>query len=683
MRKFFLTIFGCTCSFLGGFTQQKFRPPAYPLLTSDPYFSIWSFTDTLHADTTRHWTGTPEALTCLLRAGSKTYTVMGSGHPDSPSAIQTSVVVAATQTQYRFSCGSVNLELTFTSPLLPQNLDILSRPVSYISWKVTSHIKITVPVQLYLAAAGSLAVNTPDQQIVWDAVETNMLHAVKLGTAAQQILGKKGDDLRIDWGWLYLAVPREYRSVTTVLQQDTAVAQFTRTGMLQGFDLDTPRAAQERPAQLCTSISLGRLTKAGVSGHILLAYDDGYSIEYFHHWLRPWWRRIPGMTVQKMLDSAATGFTAVYKACHTFDAKLRQEALHTGGPHYADLCSLVYRQAIAAHKLVAGPGGQPLLFNKECFSNGSIGTVDVTYPSSPVFLRYNPLLLEALMEPIFYYSESGLWKKPIAAHDVGTYPIADGQTYPEDMPVEECGNMILLTTAVTRATHSVSFARKHWATLTLWARYLKGQGFDPANQLCTDDFAGHLAHNANLSIKAILALAGYGRMAGLLGDKNTEAGYTALATQDAMQWIRMDEDSGHYSLNFGHHGTWSQKYNLVWDKVLDLHIFPVQVAATEIRYYLTRQNKFGLPLDSRKTYTKSDWILWTATLAEDRKDFLGLTDPVWKYVTETPSRVPVSDWHETLDGKKVGFQARSVVGGYFMPMLYAYWHPLTVRGKAE
>jgi len=339
------------------------------------------------------------------------------------------------------------------------------------------------------------------------------------------------------------------------------------------------------------------------------------------------------------------------------------------GTEYAELCALAYRQSIAAHKLVESPKGELLLLSKENDSNGSIGTVDITYPSAPLFLNYNPELTKALLNFIFEYSESGRWEKPFAAHDVGTYPIANGQTYGGDMPVEESGNMLILAYAIARAEGNADYAAKHWTVLNTWADYLLENGLDPENQLCTDDFAGHFAHNANLSVKAILGIASFGYLAKMQGKDEIADHYLSAAKEMGKQWETMALDGDHYRLTFDKAGTWSQKYNLIWDKILDMGIFDEQVRKREVTYYLTKQNKYGLPLDNRDTYTKSDWIVWTATLAEDLETFNKFVKPVHTFMNETVDRVPMSDWIYTDKPQRRGFKARAVVGGYFMKML--------------
>ncbi|MDR2953946.1 MAG: DUF4965 domain-containing protein [Prevotella sp.] len=576
------------------------------------------------------------------------------------AAVQKSVDVQATQTYYTFDCGNVELKLTFMAPLLMDDLNLISRPVNYISYDINSLDGAGHDVEIYFEAAPNWAVNVPSQANKGEGFEKDGLIFLKTGSVAQKILGKRGDDIRIDWGYFYLSAEKE-NATCNVGNPYEMRNSFAKDGKLGGD------VSSKDNASLAIAQSLGN--KSSVSGKILIGYDDIYSIQYFKENLRPYWNKKGDKTIEQAFAEANSEYAKLKTRCSNFDYELMTDATKAGGKEYADLCALAYRQSIHAHKLVEAPNGDLLFLSKENNSNGSIGTVDITYPSSPMYLYYNPELLKGMMNQIFFYSESGQWTKPFPSHDVGTYPWANGQTYGGDMPVEESGNMLALTAAIARVEGNAKYAEKHWKELTIWTDYLVEKGLDPENQLCTDDFAGHFAHNINLSMKAIMGIASYGYLADMLGKKDVAEQYTNKAKEMAQEWMKMADDGDHYRLTFDKPGTWSQKYNLIWNKVLKLNIFPESVAQKEIPYYLTKQNEYGLPLDSRMSYSKSDWIVWTATLADDNETFQKFISPVHKFYNETTDRVPMSDWYYTDSKKHVGFKARSVVGGYYMKML--------------
>ncbi len=662
------------CYFAALPLQAQERPPVVPLVTHDPYFSIWSMADHLTDIDTRHWTGVDQPLAGLIRIDNVPYRYMGADPRQVPAMQQVSLEVTPLHTIYTFETAGVRLQVTFFTAAFPNDLDALSRPVDYLTWNITSTDGRAHAVDLLLDVSPVVAVNTNDQDVTWGRSMLPGMQVLRVGSRDQRILNREGDNLRIDWGYFYLAVPDQPGA--TLATVNNAMQSFVASGNLaQSDDMDMPLEPRNRAAHLAVDFHAQASPAGPVNRHVLLAYDDSYSIEYLGRKLRPYWRR-GNQTAAGMLAVSEAQYQQLEEKGKHFDAELTADLARAGGKDYAWLATLAYRQTFAAHGFAIDVDDTPMLFPKENFSNGCISTVDVLYPSSPFFLFFNPTLLEAQLKPVLEYSALPRWKFPFAPHDLGTYPLADGQVYgggelteENQMPVEESANMLIMMDALGRAQGNQHLAEQYWPQLTKWADYLLTDGLDPANQLSTDDFAGHLAHNANLSIKAIEGIDAYAQMATKLGKMDIAGKYASSAKQMAAQWAVMALDGDHYKLAFDKPGTWSQKYNLVWDMLLGMDLFPPSLRKTELAFYLQHLNQYGLPLDNRADYTKLDWELWTATLTDEPSQFTALMDPIAKWLRETPTRVPLGDWYDTKTGVALHFQARSVVGGVFVKAL--------------
>ena len=670
-----LTALSSTSIFAAG---TSFRPPAVPLVANDPYLSVWSFNDRLTDADTHHWTGKPMTLASLVRIDGKPYRLMGAQPKDVPAFEQTNLEVLPTRTIYTFAGAGVRVTLTFMTPMLPDDLDVLTRPVTYVTWSAVSTDGNAHQVSAMLAAGADLAVNTPDQEVVARREKFGELDALVIGSEAQPVLRSKGDDHRIDWGYLYLTAPNAAPNAASsaIATDATLASEFASNGKLSTKDdARFPRSVREGHPAAAVAVDLGSVSAVVTSRYAIVAYDDLFSIQYMKKNLRPYWCR-NGMEAGELIQKSAKEYASLAERCAKFDEELLSDARNAGGDAYATICALAYRQSLAAQKVVADANDMPLSFSKENFSNGCIATADVFYPQLPHFLLMSPALAKAALVPMLNYAMSDRWKFDFAPHDLGTYPQANGQAYgggerteENQMPVEESGNLMILLAAVAKIDGNADFAGKYWPAVQKWAKFLEAKGFDPENQLCTDDFAGHLAHNTNLSVKAIVGLGCYAMLADMRGDVSEAARVRKIAQEFAARWVKEADDGDHFRLTFDKPSTWSQKYNLVWDKLLDLNLFPREVAQREIKFYLTKQNKYGLPLDSRKSYTKLDWIVWTATLADTREDFDAFMSPIVTFLNESPSRVPMTDWYHTDSGKQSGFQARPVVGGVFIKML--------------
>ena len=649
------------------------RPPSVPLVTHDPYLSIWSPADRLTDADTVHWTGKTQCLASLVRIDAKVFRLLGKNPAGVPALPQTSVEVLPLRTIYSFAGEGVKVSLTFMTPALPDDLMIYSRPVTYITWTSQSTDGKEHEVAFSLTASAEITVNTANEKVICNRRDTADLVVLKTGSKDQLILGMKGDDLRINWGYLYIAAPKSEK-----IQN----ANFDKA--LESDGLENKPAALESASAVNANFSFQsiKVKTQPVSRWLMLAYDDEYSIQYFKKNLRPYWRR-NGDDAAVLLKKSAADYATLTKRCEKFDAELMADLRKVGGEKYARLGALAYRQTMAGTKLVADENGQPLLFPKENTSNGCIGTADVIYPLAPFCLLFSPSLTKAMLVPLLDYASSPRWKFPFAPHDLGTYPLANGQVYgggerTEDnqMPVEESANLIILTTALAEMEGNADFAGKYWPVLEKWAAYLKSKGFDPERQLCTDDFAGHLAHNVNLSAKAIVALGAFGRLCEIRGDRSQAKEFTELAHDYAARWVKEANDGDHFRLAFDQPGTWSQKYNLVWNRVLGLNLFPETAMRKEMDFYLKGMNRFGLALDNRKPWAELPWSFWTAALTGNRADFDKIFDPIYDYVNTTTNRVPFADFYWTQNATEAGMHARPVIGGiYILPLLdKIMWH---------
>jgi hypothetical protein len=310
---------------------------------------------------------------------------------------------------------------------------------------------------------------------------------------------------------------------------------------------------------------------------------------------------------------------------------------------------------------------------KEISSDGNVSTVDVVFPASPAFLYTSPLLLKLLLDPLLDYAETGGWPKKFAEHDLGAaYPNAAGHNdgNEEDMPIEESADMLLMMAAYTQhasATDAKAFALAHYAIAKQWADYLVPNTLDPENQNQTDDFTGFINHSVNLALKGIVGVGAMAILADFAGNSADHASYLTQAKTLAGQWATKAQDASgkHLLLEYDKPGSWSLKYNALYDRILGLHLVSPEILNQEAAWYASQAQDYGVVLDPRNPYTKSDWEIWTAASITDPAVQKTLIDGVYKYATSSTARVPFGDLYYTATGQWDAFQARPVQGGIF------------------
>lgn len=673
--------------------NNKLRAPAVPLILNNPDLSLWSFADNLTDDAIRHWSGSRNNILGLIEVDNKLLRFMGVTYSDNlypetrfEAISQVSCTITPMQTVYEFECEEIKLKLTFTSPLFTDDLDVLSRPVSYIDYEITSNdgkehrTKLAIMMNTEMCGYNH---EVKDVKIINDSA-----YGFTMGSGEDGLLDRTYDQEPAGCGYFKLYSAHEGESFVT------SADKFHYTYYINpGCSIDELVISNTDTVKSNSAYYAGWKKEYDVSAsqkigsYICIGFDDIYAMEYFNEKIKLYCYK-NGESFEDIFKKAFDEHDTIIKKAVSEGERIINLAKSVSD-EYADIISLAYRQVIAAHKLTWS-GGEQQFFSKECASNGCVATVDITYPSMPMFLLLNPKLVEGMLNPIMRYAISDEWPYDFAPHDLGQYPKANRQVYgciseetsPEDlanpnnrndfvyawqMPVEESGNMIICIAAMCKALGDYSYAEKYYDTLLKWVDYLLKCGYDPEHQLCTDDFAGRLAHNCNLSIKSIIGIACFGHISQMLG-KDYKS-YFDSAKMYANDWKIHADDGEYYRLAFDKEGTWSLKYNLIWDKLFGFNLFDDEITDKEIANYKKKMTRYGVPLDNRTMWGKTDWQMWSAALKPGSDYEKMVIEAMCCFINETSSRVPFADWIACDTGKHIMFRNRSVQGGLFINLL--------------
>ena len=665
--------------------------PAYPLFVKDPNFSIWATTEILNSQEIETWFGEKKKLYGFLKTKGKTYCFMGDAakflEQRVLSATQTKLSITAFSTDYEFSCGDTTLKLRFVSPLPLTDLELLSMPVCYIDYEIIGDDDAEISLFVNRNICYNDVPETYDKRVRGTVITMDEFEAASFGLLRQMTLSPSADYVGADWGYYYLAGEQAWLADETEMLAYLASGNHSFKG--------------EGEEKYIVAINTKRV------GAVLIGYDDRVSIEYYGEYRKGYY--LEKHTIFEGLTETWTNRGAFEETLNAFEIDLLSKA-KPYGEEYKTVLFAALRQSIAAHKLITDMDGKLVWLSKECGSNGCIATVDVSYPSIPLYLLYNPELVKGMMRPILKFARMPIWGYDFAPHDAGTYPVCGGQFYgirekgdkcvdrileggswhsfkthfpfyilPAEfplydlnmqMPVEECANMLIMFAAIYKFGGDIQFFKENLDLCAKWVEYLVKYGLRPASQLCTDDFAGHLANNVNLTVKAAVGIGAYAQLLSIIGDKENSVKYRKKAEEFAADIQRFGEGKTHLPLTWDlGEETYSLKYNFAFDKILGLKLFDQALLEKEVDYYLTKKEAFGLPLDNRNDYSKNDWTVWVASLTDDVEKSKQFISPIIDFLKNSPDRVAFSDLHFAGSGKHHYFRARTTLGACFILLL--------------
>lgn len=660
-------------------TFSPARPPAAPLAVRSPYLNVWlnGLTDggesgVLPNQWPRFWTEGIQGWQGYIKVDGKTYNWMGN-HPSTDYANQTAQSYTSTKTTFVMDVGGqVELTISFLSPVFPKDQMRQSIPFAYMNVEVKSMDGCSHSVQIYSDVSGEFASGDNSALIEWEHQNVNDLHTHRFWRQNQDVFNEAND--QASWGHWYWTT-KDQSGVSYQIGQDTEVrSQFVNNGSLDGSIDSQFRAVSDRWPVFALSRDLGKVNET-VATLFTIGIAQDEAIQYHgvgdQKGLPSLWR-VYYSNDSELVKFFYDDYDYSVEKCLELDRRIEDDSKSAAGQDYATITSLALRQLYGGLQFV-GTRDNIKVFLKEISSNSDIQTVDVLFPAFPAMVYLNHDLIRWTLEPLLEYQKSGRYPNKWAVHDLGRYPRAlgydDGNDEP--MPLEECGNMIIMMLSYAQKSGNNTYLADNWDLLTRWAEYLIEDAKIPAHQLSTDDFAGQLANQTNLAIKGIIALEAMSEVATRAGHADQKQHYSDIAHAYYGFWsehgINHAAATPHATLAYDDMDSYGLLYNLWGDKVLGLGFVPAEVYAMQSAWYPQVANAYGMVLDTRGTLTKSDWQVFAASMADEptKRQFVAL---MARWINETTTWRALTDLYDTKDGgypRGIEFTARPVVGGLF------------------
>ncbi|SMR41291.1 unnamed protein product [Zymoseptoria tritici ST99CH_1E4] len=666
-------------------TFSPARPPAIPLAVKTPYLSTWQKAGSidggnggyLAGEWPTFWAGAIVGWCGLIKVDGQTYTWMGKPDNMPPVVDQTSFEYTSTRSTFTMNAGPVNMTVEFFSPVDVQDKTRYSNPVSYMTVSTKSSDGNEHNVSIYTDVSGEWASGDRSKVVQWEQGAQNGQGGLvyhKFYRQEQQEFSEDSDQAA--WGNWYYATEQGQGLTYQTGPHIATRQQWIDRGELTNQVGTNYRAISDNFPIFAFAKNLGRVGGDQVDTTFTINLLQRNVVQYNPgNGLRP---------VQAMWSNfhqdEVSAINAFYHdrqqaqdVGNSLHDKIVSDSKAAAGNDYVIATTLALRQAFAAVQL-GGTADTNHLYIKEISSNGNFQTVDVIFPFIPILFYLNPSWVPLILDPLYINMESpGAWPQKYAIHDLGDhYPNATGHSNGKaaEQPLEECGNMLIMTLAYAQKTGDTAYLSSHYTLLSQWANWLiDNNAVLPFNQISTDDFAGKLANQTNLALKGIIGLEAASLIASMTGHPNDAQRYTSTAHDWIQQWaslaLNTQANPPHTTLDYGAPESFSLLYNLYADRLLSTNLVPQYIYDIQSNFYPSVRQTYGVPLDTRSTRSKNDWEMFCAAIASDQTKQMFVSD-LAKFINETPSSAPVTDLFEVGNGTQNGnFRARPVVGGWY------------------